>query len=789
MELIRGFSGISKDDVALAGGKGASLGEMTQAGFPIPPGFVVLSTAFQRFIDEADLVPEIESQLNKVDHRDMNSVEKAAEVIQALILEEEMPEDIGKEIMKEFSALGAEYVAVRSSATAEDSASAAWAGQLNSYLNTTKKDLLDKVKHCWASLFTPRAIFYRFEKGLHKEDISVAVVVQKMVQSDVSGIGFSVHPVTQDYDQLIIEAGFGLGEAIVSGQITPDSYVVSKKNWEMLEKHVAEQEKGIYRSADGNEWKELGAKGKEQKLTDKEILELSKLMVKIEKHYGFPVDIEFAVEKGKLFVTQSRPITTLTSEVKKKLKSEDWHKIGSWPERLMTVEIWFGTEYNNEYYEIAGLRPVGLQYYDGSQNHQFFLKKDIKELQNIWDSKPDFFEKSLKDSYANRKKLLETIAKQYSMPLDKQAGFWFDRVLPLAARNAVYDWIACLYEQVVHDDAYAAYKELRRKQAVHEFPVLVTPLIQSDVTHEQVALAEEALLVKKGKDVKESAKVLSEKYGYLPVFHMNPPHDESYYKELLGKMSKMPEKDLQEELERVKNGLNKLKNSREKVLREVEIPKELMKILDNMRLCAEMRTFSDESVSKFGLALRRFVKPFTDKHKLHYRDFFFLSLAEGRKALKEDKVPVDIIESRRDFFSAITTDDYSLDILGGDEAKSFVSEFLKEEIIDATEVKGFVGYPGFVKGKARNFKEGLHGKDIDEGDILVTPITTVEFVPLMKKCAAIVTDQGGLTSHAAIVARELKKPCIVGTKIATKVFDEGEMIEVDADNGIVRKLE
>lgn len=307
--------------MALAGGKGASLGEMTLAGIAVPPGFVILASSFEKFLRETQIHTDIDAILHTVDHKVMESVEKASEKIEALILEEEIPEDIKEGIQKAFKELKADYVAVRSSATAEDSSSAAWAGQLESYLNTTEGKLLENVKKCWASLFTPRAIFYRFEKGLHEQHISVAVVVQKMVESEVSGIAFSVHPVTQDKNQLIIEAGFGLGEAIVSGQITPDSYVVEKKEWNIIDINVAEQEKAIYRKKNGgNEWKTLPVSKKEvQKLTGPQILELAKLVVKIEKHYGFPCDIEWALEKGKFYVTQSRPITTLTKPEKVKM--------------------------------------------------------------------------------------------------------------------------------------------------------------------------------------------------------------------------------------------------------------------------------------------------------------------------------------------------------------------------------------------------------------------------------------------------------------------------------------
>jgi pyruvate,water dikinase len=200
--LLEWFSSISKNDVALAGGKGASLGEMTQARIPVPNGFVVLAESFEKFLEETDLNVELDSILDNVNHKEMESIEVASEKIKALILNAKMPADIKKEILKFHKELGAKFVAVRSSATSEDSSSAAWAGQLDSFLNTKKEKLIENVKRCWASLFTPRAIFYRFEKGLHGTKISVAVVVQKMVESEISGIAFSVHPVTQDRNRL-----------------------------------------------------------------------------------------------------------------------------------------------------------------------------------------------------------------------------------------------------------------------------------------------------------------------------------------------------------------------------------------------------------------------------------------------------------------------------------------------------------------------------------------------------------------------------------------------------------
>jgi pyruvate,water dikinase len=312
MDYIKTFKQISKRDVDIAGGKGASLGEMTQAKITVPPGFVVLAPAFDRFLQETGIDVEIEAIFHTVKHNDVNSVDNASEVIQKLIQDADFPNDLKTSIMKEFAKLKAPYVAVRSSATAEDSSIASWAGELDTYLNTTKKELFVNIKRCWASLFTPRAIFYRFEKKLHKTPVSVAVVVQAMIQSEVSGICFTVHPVTKDYGQIVLEAGYGLGEAIVGGKVTPDTYIIHKKSWLILDKNISEQSMMIIKYKKGTAEKSVPkAQREKQKLSDANILKLAKLCQHIEQHYKKPQDIEWGLAKGKLYILQSRPITTL----------------------------------------------------------------------------------------------------------------------------------------------------------------------------------------------------------------------------------------------------------------------------------------------------------------------------------------------------------------------------------------------------------------------------------------------------------------------------------------------
>ncbi|MDD2786344.1 MAG: PEP/pyruvate-binding domain-containing protein [Patescibacteria group bacterium] len=322
---VKLFNQLSKSDVNIAGGKGASLGEMTQAGIPVPPGFVILAPVFDEFLAKSDLTQEIKAQLAKVNYDDVSSVERASRIINDLIDDAKFPADLQAAIFSAFSNLNSQtenplgkggtqggLVAVRSSATAEDSSVASWAGELESFLNTTESTFFANVKKCWASLFTPRAIIYRNEKGMKDTHVSVAVVVQKMVQSEVAGICFTVHPVTKDANQMIIEACWGLGEFIVGGIVTPDSYVIDKRDGKMIDVNVAEQETMLVCGKNNNETVSIPSDKKAaQKLDAAQIGKLASICLDIEKHYGFPCDIEWGMENGEFFIVQSRPITTL----------------------------------------------------------------------------------------------------------------------------------------------------------------------------------------------------------------------------------------------------------------------------------------------------------------------------------------------------------------------------------------------------------------------------------------------------------------------------------------------
>jgi len=260
---------INATDVNKCGGKAVNLQKLMSYGFTVPSGFVL-------------------------------STDSRAE----------MTEELKSNIIRFFKKLDSEYVAVRSSAVVEDGNNDSWAGQLETYLNVTKATLIKAVEDCWLSARSERATAYAERTGSQLQPKNVAVIIQSMVDSDVSGVAFSYHPVTKT-DQVVVEAGYGLGEAIVSGSITPDNYIIDKSSG-VIEKYISSQDKMLLRVDGNNDWKNVEEpKRSSQKMSDEKISRLVEDVIKIEKCYGKPMDIEWAFKDKELYITQARPITTL----------------------------------------------------------------------------------------------------------------------------------------------------------------------------------------------------------------------------------------------------------------------------------------------------------------------------------------------------------------------------------------------------------------------------------------------------------------------------------------------
>jgi len=311
------FDALSRSDVPIAGGKGANLAEMTRAGLPVPPGFVVTAHAFLSALDAAGIRERLQQQFAALNASDIAALARASKHMQALVIEARLPAALETEIVQAYRSLGlSEPVAVRSSATSEDTASTSFAGMHETYTDVIGATaLIDKIKSCWASAYGQRVLAYRKAQNMTEEP-TLAVVVQKMVNSARSGVMFTADPSTGDRSRILVEAAFGLGEVVVGGQVEPDTYTVDKTGPHIRDARVGHKAFKIVKGPQGTDHRVdlTQEEATRRVLVDADILKLTELALKVENHYGTPQDIEWAEEDGRLYLVQTRPITTLTPE-------------------------------------------------------------------------------------------------------------------------------------------------------------------------------------------------------------------------------------------------------------------------------------------------------------------------------------------------------------------------------------------------------------------------------------------------------------------------------------------
>jgi pyruvate,water dikinase len=312
--LVIWFEDLPPRAVDIAGGKGASLSDMMRAGLPVPPGFIITAEAFQMFLAEDFGLETLQQAVRGLDVHNASMLKRAEAIIDDFILRKRLPDPLVEEVTAAYNSLGTEpAAAIRSSAISEDGDDASFAGQQESFLNVRGIDaVLRHVQRSWASFFTARALFYRAQKGL-LTDVAMAVVVQRMADAEKSGIMFTVDPVHGRRDHLVIEAIFGLGEGVVSGQITPDHYVLERDGGSLVREHIATQPIAIARSANGGtqQVKLTPRKGSSRVLTNNELEALLHVGLELENYFGKPQDVEWCIGADGLMLLQSRPITTL----------------------------------------------------------------------------------------------------------------------------------------------------------------------------------------------------------------------------------------------------------------------------------------------------------------------------------------------------------------------------------------------------------------------------------------------------------------------------------------------
>ena len=678
VRLIYQLSELDSSFVSQAGGKGASLGELMRAQAPVPPGFVVTSFAFCTYFSSEQIQsPVLETmQALKAGQIDLSL---AHQRIKSCIEAVELPVELCEAVQKAANQLAVPRVSVRSSATCEDSATSAWAGQLETFLNVSPAEIIGKIRSCWLSLFSESALSYSEHHGFSTGEISVAVVVQQMVDSEISGIGFSVHPVTQEPGIQLIEACLGQGEAIVSGRITPDQFIVERGSHRILESITGNQKEALWIREDTSKpvWQKLDGRGSQPKITLQQVAEYSNLLHRLQTHYGHPIDTEWAIQDGNFQVLQARPITTLAAEYDKKLidDSQGWQFTVRRPFFLLAASIlpyWLDAKHADNTL--------------GGHLNEALLIQDETGLMNLFyphASSEAFFER-IGDLFQNHREQLIRILRYglgiyaQAPPVIEQGLSGFENFTELevlfadiAQHTTVFPaWVLIYIEAHQIDDPEV--RSLAEQIRSHSlYPVIERNILQplAFQTAEQLGFAEP-----------DRACVLI------------------LWSEL--KAGTVTRELLESRYEAIRKG-----------------KRFIFQVIDGQE------TF--HLVSQTGYLLTR--------------------LAKQRKL---------------------------------------------QACTDSNELTGQVAWPGIFQGRARVVLSlDALGQTISPDEILVSIQSNPALMPLLQQCGAIVTDDGGIACHAAILARELKKPTLIGTREATLRIQTGDLIEVDTYAQVVRILE
>lgn len=787
------------------GGKGASLAKMLQNNFNIPDGYVIKTDLFNEFLTQNNIKGIIQELINKCSINDEKGIEESSKEILKIISNCNMSDFIENEIIKNYEKLNCKYVAVRSSATSEDGKNHAWAGQLETFLNVDKNNILESVKKCWCSIFSPRALFYRI-KNNDTSEISVAVVVQKMIQSEVSGIAFSINPTTNNTNELVIESVWGLGEAIVSGKVTPDTYIINKEKNTIDSKEIRNQKIKLV----DKQWIKI-QNGDSQKISDEVIIKLSNTIKNIEKFYGFPVDVEWGIEDSEIYILQCRPITT----VKENVLLEKIKKSGSWKFYVARKFNWFVE--NTEIYaslekyqkELLGFE-IATQNYLCLNGDEYSLDKDFKILCNkldcYFEKDFNFFEKFAKIEfdlveevkkyleYLNNKDLNILSYDELYNEMDKFNNLYIKSFIPGMTRPE--DYLIYRLERELIELKFS------KEEIDNIFAKISTcpnyyPLSYSE---EPLDLLKLTLKVRNGADINKLIDEHVQKYSWIkgPVEFEDTVFTKDDYKE---RVINLLNDNIEEKIENINKVRKENDIEYEKILEQYKFTTKVKKLVKAIRDFIFLRTYTTEySDHLFFVGRHSIFKEISNRTNIPEQDLIMLDDKEilnilSNKGVMSKEIKT-ILENRKKGFAMIWINGDVQTVFGNEslELQNEVAEIYKisgneENIIDSNVISGNIANRGKVKGTARILTTYKDIYKVKKGDIIVATMTTPDYVSAMEKAAGFITDEGGITCHAAILSREFNVPCIVGTVNATKEIKDGKEIELDAYNGKVYILD
>ena len=821
--MVLDFIDIKKEDVSLAGGKGANLGELISANINVPKGFVIAADSYKAFLRENGIEEIIRNKLREVSG-DERQILKAADCFRELIRSGDFSTETKKLIEDKYKSLGENIrVAVRSSATAEDLSDASFAGQQETYLNVVGIDnVLLQIRNCYASLWGTRAVSYRFHQGYDQTAVAIAVVVQKMVESEKAGVLFTVNPLSQDTNEMQINASYGLGESVVSGRVTPDSYIVDKSG-RLLETTIGSKEtKIVYGSKDTVEIAVDEEEQKKRVLDDNEISELVNCGLKIEKHYGMPMDIEWAVKDGNVYILQARAITTLKKDTGEDTVIKTYIK-GTKPTKSMRKNLAFQLEKMPFAYRVldydfimaindqkskifaeAGIvfdsdpqidndgiqtLPKGKKGINKNIFHFFKILKQIKDFDSCAAICKEFMHRYEEEISMLKAKDFENMSLlecrdflEYSYKLTKDLSY--DRFkYALFPTMLVFDKYTKLIQRVNPKyTAFDLYKNLDNKTAT----------VNTDISDMAEKISKHSKLketILSGESYKnlytkfDNFKTMADRFllnnGFksdyncycleAKTFIEDPDRLINILKPILLSSSNQNKNsenfdDLMKELEVVSGGKYKSVKADIQNFRYFHIVRE-----ESQYLWESLFYYVRKCVLRANIILIK-----NEDYKSGIANLFFNELIEAMNRGYLDKSDLKNIKNRNEKFP--------LSIKVWEASKLLVFE------AEGDILKGVSGSFGKAVGRACIIHSPNEFYKMKKGDILVCHLTDPEWTPLFKLASAVVADTGAALSHAAIVAREYGIPAVLGVGFATTKYKDGDMLQVDGDEGTVRGL-
>ncbi len=826
MNFIYNFRDLRKENIPLAGGKGANLGELVYANMPVPPGFVVTTIAYDSFIDT--------NNLEEVITKEIQSKNEKGESIRNAFIKSHIPEGVKNDVLKAYKELGGGSVAVRSSATAEDLPNASFAGQQDTYLNIIgEKELLDAVRRTWASLWTERAISYRIYNNIDQKKVKLAVVVQKMIDADFAGVMFTANPINGNRKEIVIDANPGLGEALVSGLVTPDHFIMDKQwgKWHFVKilrgKHTL-----IVKSKKGGGIERIEKTNISIDIPQKTLLDLANLGLKIQKHFSAPQDIEWVWFKKKLYIVQSRPITALPDELPKQNKinrviSEMIAEM--MPKRQLPLESTLFSlnlvidDFMRPLLDLIGLRiPKTSEFlieedgvfvrYNGKiklrPTFSIFLAP-FRLLKVAYKNNSSDWEKDIR-VVETIKKVKEFESKNYT---ELSSGQIADIAKEAYERMPILFKVRVLYLPRAVLSMGALYVLLALIGQKRFFGVLLFSGITTKVTQTNDKLKDLSLDIRKNKDIydifmkskvsdihsrlndiKQGQEFLHTfqefltEYGYREsggtMLISEPTWKESpeIVFEILKTLAQTP---LREKTKEEWHGICNLIVTKS-VLRFYPFRSLFLKLLTTARHFQEIRENTRFYLMMIVPVLRdtaleignRFAKVgiLTDQQDVFY--FKFNELIEVAKSLPIQASRIDelknLIAKRKLKYKNLKNTpvvDPRLYRIKNNEKGAILT--------------GTAGSSGIAEGTARIIRNSSEFDKLQHNDILIAPYTNPSWTPLFERALGIVVDTGGAMSHAAIVAREYGIPAVMGTVDGTTKIKDGDKIRIDGTSGSV----